>query len=81
MSATKHLALEKFEPIDMSLGDPITPFGREGDCSLVPKAGRDQEIVQQTPFGGRWVRGKRTSVHTAAWHIVDGALILTVDRV
>jgi len=33
MSATKHLALEKFEPIDMSLRDPITPFGRESGAN------------------------------------------------
>ena len=28
MRTAKHLALEKFEPIDMSLGDPIAPLGR-----------------------------------------------------
>jgi hypothetical protein len=33
MRATKHLALQKFEPIDMSLRDAITPLGRESGAN------------------------------------------------
>ena len=28
MSTTKHVAFQKLEPVDMALGDAITPLGR-----------------------------------------------------
>jgi len=29
MSTTKHLAFQKLEPVDMALGDAITPLGEQ----------------------------------------------------